>query len=176
MKVLRKAVELEIEKTVDVLVVGGGPAGVGAAVSAARNGAKTLLLEKRAFLGGNITACFVENCNYFLKGTPFHSEGIYAEIERRCKEEFGSDNIRLRNPNAFCSHSSVRSRRSVWVVERRISSRALVWAFSRKAARSPRLRWSRRKKFSSPNRASQRPTHLRFGSTGKSWRSIRVRT
>lgn len=103
MKVLRKAVELEIEKTVDVLVVGGGPAGVGAAVSAARNGAKTLLLEKRAFLGGNITACFVENCNYFLKGTPFHSEGIYAEIERRCKEEFGSDNIRLRNPNAFCS-------------------------------------------------------------------------
>ena len=59
MKVVRKETVLEIEKTVDVLVVGGGPAGVGAAVSAARNGAKVLLLEKRAFLGGNITACYV---------------------------------------------------------------------------------------------------------------------
>ncbi len=103
MKVIRKETVLEIQKTVDVLVVGGGPAGVGAAVSAARNGAKVLLLEKRGFLGGNITACYVENCNYFLKGTPFHSEGIYAEIERRCLEEYGSDNIRQRNPNAFCS-------------------------------------------------------------------------
>ena len=77
MKVVRKEAVLEVEKTVDVLVVGGGPAGVGAAVSAARNGAKVLLLEKRAFLGGNITACYVENCNYFVK-PPFHSEGIYA--------------------------------------------------------------------------------------------------
>ena len=102
MKVIRKEAILEVEKTVDVLVVGGGPAGVGAAVSAARNGAKVLLLEKRAFLGGNITACYVENCNYFLK-PPFHSEGIYAEIESGCKEEFGNDNIRTYNPKAFCS-------------------------------------------------------------------------
>ena len=102
MKVVRKETVLEVEKTVDVLVVGGGPAGVGAAVSAARNGARVLLLEKRAFLGGNITACYVENCNYFVK-PPFHSEGIYAEIESGCKEEFGNDNIRLRNPKAFCS-------------------------------------------------------------------------
>lgn len=102
MKVIRKEAILEVKKTVDVLVVGGGPAGVGAAVSAARNGAKVLLLEKRAFLGGNITACYVENCNYFLK-PPFHSEGIYAEIESGCKEEFGNDNIRTYNPKAFCS-------------------------------------------------------------------------
>ena len=61
MKAVRKETVLEVEKTVDVLVVGGGPAGVGAAVSAARNGARVLLLEKRAFLGGNITACYVEN-------------------------------------------------------------------------------------------------------------------
>jgi hypothetical protein len=36
----------------DVVVAGGGPAGVGAAVAAARKGAKTLLLERYGFLGG----------------------------------------------------------------------------------------------------------------------------
>ncbi|MCY2955223.1 MAG: FAD-dependent oxidoreductase [Planctomycetota bacterium] len=37
---------------VDVLVVGGGPAGIGAAIGAARNGAKTLLVENHSFFGG----------------------------------------------------------------------------------------------------------------------------
>ncbi len=37
---------------IDVLVAGGGPAGLGAALGAARCGAKTLLLENHAFLGG----------------------------------------------------------------------------------------------------------------------------
>jgi len=36
----------------DVLVAGGGPAGMGAALAAARGGAKTLLLERHAFFGG----------------------------------------------------------------------------------------------------------------------------
>lgn len=38
--------------TVDVLVVGGGPAGIGAALGAARKGAKTLLVENHSFFGG----------------------------------------------------------------------------------------------------------------------------
>lgn len=37
---------------VDVLVVGGGPAGIGAALGAARKGVKTLLVENHAFFGG----------------------------------------------------------------------------------------------------------------------------
>jgi hypothetical protein len=41
---------------VDVLVVGGGPAGVGAALGAAAEGAKTLLLERHGMLGGIWTA------------------------------------------------------------------------------------------------------------------------
>jgi len=38
--------------TVDVLVVGGGPAGIGAAFGAARTGVKTLLIENHSFFGG----------------------------------------------------------------------------------------------------------------------------
>jgi hypothetical protein len=38
--------------TVDVLVVGGGPAGIGAALGAARTGASTLLIENHSFFGG----------------------------------------------------------------------------------------------------------------------------
>jgi len=94
---------IDISFETQVLVVGGGPAGIGAAVSAARNGQKVILLEKRGFLGGNITACFVENCNYFLKGTPFRSEGMYAEIEKKAYEKYGNDNIRERNKYAFSS-------------------------------------------------------------------------
>jgi hypothetical protein len=40
----------------DVIVVGGGVAGVAAALAAARHGAKTLLLEKQVVLGGLATA------------------------------------------------------------------------------------------------------------------------
>ena len=39
----------------DVIVVGGGVAGIAAAVAAARGGAKTLLMEKSVILGGLAT-------------------------------------------------------------------------------------------------------------------------
>lgn len=44
---------------VEVLVVGGGPAGVGAALSAARNGASVILVDRHGFLGGNMTAALI---------------------------------------------------------------------------------------------------------------------
>ncbi|MCR5278894.1 MAG: FAD-dependent oxidoreductase [Lachnospiraceae bacterium] len=103
MKLTRPEKEIELLFTTDVLVVGGGPAGIGAAVSSARAGKRTILLEKRGFLGGNITACYVENCNYYLKNTEFSSEGLYAEIEKAAYEEYGNDNIRQKNLKAFNS-------------------------------------------------------------------------
>jgi hypothetical protein len=46
----------EISEEYDVIVVGGGIAGVAAALAASRHGAKTLLLEKQVVLGGLATA------------------------------------------------------------------------------------------------------------------------
>ncbi len=43
----------------DVLVVGGGPAGLGAALGAASAGAEVVLAERYGFLGGNATAALV---------------------------------------------------------------------------------------------------------------------
>ena len=50
---------IQVIRRVDVLVVGGGPAGFGAAVASARNGAATLVVERYGFLGGMFTAGLV---------------------------------------------------------------------------------------------------------------------
>ncbi len=48
--------EIPLRGEYDVVVVGGGPAGVGAALGAAGEGARTLLVERHAMLGGAWTA------------------------------------------------------------------------------------------------------------------------
>ena len=44
--------EIPLIKEADVIVVGGGPGGLGAAVMSARSGAKTILIERYGQLGG----------------------------------------------------------------------------------------------------------------------------
>lgn len=48
--------QTEIRERVDVLVVGGGSAGIAAAVAAARTGASVMLVERMGFLGGTLTS------------------------------------------------------------------------------------------------------------------------
>ena len=48
--------ELPVIEEVDVLVCGGGPAGVGAAIRAAREGVSTMVVESQDCLGGVATA------------------------------------------------------------------------------------------------------------------------
>ncbi|GAA4934650.1 FAD-dependent oxidoreductase [Streptomyces coeruleoprunus] len=49
----------QLAGTTDVLVVGGGPAGLGAALAATDAGADVVLVERYGFLGGNATAALV---------------------------------------------------------------------------------------------------------------------
>jgi ribulose 1,5-bisphosphate synthetase/thiazole synthase len=65
---------------VDLLICGGGFAGVAAAVSAARNGFEPLLLENYGFLGGLVTAALVIT-------TPPLDNGINLEIASRLREK-----------------------------------------------------------------------------------------
>ncbi len=53
----------------DVLVVGGGPAGVVAALAAARLGASVTLVERYGFLGGNSTQVLDRFCGFYTLGS-----------------------------------------------------------------------------------------------------------
>ena len=50
--IIESATELEILAEADVVVCGGGPAGIAAAIASARKGARTILLEATENLGG----------------------------------------------------------------------------------------------------------------------------
>ena len=56
--------------SVDVLVAGGGPAGIGAALGAAKAGAKTMLVENHGFFGGVASFCLGMNINQMRPGGP----------------------------------------------------------------------------------------------------------
>jgi hypothetical protein len=60
----------------DVLIVGGGPAGLGAAMGATGAGAKVILAERYGFLGGNATAALV------MPLTSFHTHHHHRPTPR----------------------------------------------------------------------------------------------
>jgi hypothetical protein len=59
--------EVPITRRLDVIVVGGSPTGVSAAIASSRNGAETLLVERYGFLGGQMTAGLVCSPHYGIK-------------------------------------------------------------------------------------------------------------
>ena len=56
--------ELPVLCETDVVVIGGGAAGIGAALGAARSGAKTVLIERFSFLGGCQTLTLNDSFSY----------------------------------------------------------------------------------------------------------------
>ncbi len=100
--------EVATRKEYDVLIAGGGPAGIGAAVSAGREGLKTLLVESTGMLGGVSTAGALPFClgktsgsipflkmveqNLQYENLPHPMEavaGLFDEIVDRIKREGG---------------------------------------------------------------------------------------
>ena len=69
----------------DVLVAGGGPGGLAAAVAAARAGARTVLVERHGCFGGVITQTGVETVAWYRRAGTVDLEGIGREFERRAE-------------------------------------------------------------------------------------------
>jgi len=81
---------LEIRYQADVLVVGGGPAGVAAALAARRQGATVRLVEGHSCLGGMGTAGLVPAFMQFTDGIHFLAGGIGREILERLRQADGT--------------------------------------------------------------------------------------
>ncbi len=81
-------------KHYDVIVAGGGPAGIGAALASAMSGASTLILEGRSQFGGTATAGMWMNFNWIFRSNQEDSRGGIHQIL--------VDRIRAFGPIASC--------------------------------------------------------------------------
>ncbi len=75
----------------DVIVCGGGPSGIIAAVAAARNGARTLLIERYGFVGGMASSALVTPISIFKKKKKLIIDGIPFELMKRADALNGAD-------------------------------------------------------------------------------------
>ena len=80
---LEPARRIEILAKTDVLVIGGGPAGMSAALASARTGAKTIILERYGCLGGVLTTVGCEGYAWFRHKDTIEAGGIGREFEER---------------------------------------------------------------------------------------------
>lgn len=65
MKYLESAREIDVFGEYDVIIVGGGVAGLTSAIASGRNNAKTLIIERFGYFGGTATASLMININGF---------------------------------------------------------------------------------------------------------------
>ncbi|WP_068088046.1 FAD-dependent oxidoreductase [Polycladidibacter stylochi] len=82
-KILEPSRELEVLASCDVLVVGGGPAGMAAALGAARDGANTIILERFGCLGGVLTTVGCEGYAWYRHEGTIEAGGIGRELEEK---------------------------------------------------------------------------------------------
>ncbi len=92
-----KARELDIIADVDVLVVGGGPAGISAAIGASRAGAKVMLVESQGSFGGMWTNGLVTTLggfNSWLRPYRRSVDGVVGEWLRLAASKNGAEDNR----------------------------------------------------------------------------------
>ncbi|MBW1866078.1 MAG: FAD-dependent oxidoreductase [Deltaproteobacteria bacterium] len=87
MKQIREdARKIPVLAETDVLVVGGGPGGLAASLAAAREGVRTVLLERYGCFGGNITQAGVESIAWYRHEGTRDIQGIGIEFEQLAKQ------------------------------------------------------------------------------------------
>ncbi|GHV09549.1 pyridine nucleotide-disulfide oxidoreductase [Spirochaetia bacterium] len=70
----------------DVAVLGGGPAGIGAAIAAADAGASVVIIERYGFLGGIPAICNMEPSSWCREAETVMPGGVQAMLEKRILE------------------------------------------------------------------------------------------
>ena len=93
--------EVPVIAKYDVLICGGGPAGIMAAIAAARGGAKTALIERYGFVGGMATAGLVAPISVFRYNDELVVGGIPWEFVKRM-EELGGARVEMPLGNVSC--------------------------------------------------------------------------
>lgn len=98
---------LPVRHTVDVFVAGGGPAGIAAALAAARQGHSVFLAEGHSCFGGMGTAGLVPAFMQFGDGENFLAGGIGAEIYDRMWQYGGAGPEDRRDQGTCCANIRV---------------------------------------------------------------------
>ena len=94
MKFITQTKEVPVVGEYDVVVCGGGPGGIIAAIAAARGGARTALVERYGFLGGMATAGLVAPISVFNYNGRRIVDGIPWEFVERLADIGGAEEER----------------------------------------------------------------------------------
>lgn len=90
-KIFEPSREIEVIRETDVLIIGGGPGGIGAAIASARNGSRTTLIEQYNCLGGVATSGLMlffskllgeSTDEFIIKGIPFEFHNRMANAQK----------------------------------------------------------------------------------------------
>ncbi|CAJ1384889.1 unnamed protein product [Effrenium voratum] len=126
--------EVPVMDRCEVLVVGAGPAGLSAALSARRAGADVLLLERYGCFGGTITTVGMETLGWYRYEGTEDCEGIGREMERVAERMGGTTKWPYNDSDCLdaekfklvadtlIKESGVRPLLHIWVVEVLVNS------------------------------------------------------
>lgn len=126
---------------VDVVVIGGGPAGYGAAIGAAHEGVSVQVVERHPVLGGMGTAGLVNNfCAAHYDGERFIIGGVFGHLRERLIERraiFSNRHMEAFNPEIYademaaqCTSAGVKLSLGTTIQDVRFSDKATEFSFT----------------------------------------------